>query len=32
MGHSDFETTQQYLNPDEALKRSAVNRLSLTPK
>ena len=32
MGHSDIETTQQYLNPDEALKRSAVNRLSLTQK
>ena len=30
MGHSDIETTQQYLNPDEALKRKAVNRLSLT--
>ena len=29
MGHSDIETTRQYLNPDEALKRSAVNRLSL---
>jgi integrase len=32
MGHSDIETTQQYLNPDEALKRKAVNRLSLTQK
>jgi hypothetical protein len=29
MGHSDIETTQQYLNPDEALKRKAVNRLPL---
>jgi integrase/recombinase XerD len=29
MGHSDIETTQQYLNPNEALKRNAVNRLSL---
>jgi len=29
MGHSDIETTQQYLNPDEALKRNAVNRLTL---
>jgi integrase len=32
MGHSDIETTQQYLNPDEALKRQAVSRLSLTKK
>lgn len=30
MGHSDLETTRQYLNPDEALKRKAVSRLSLT--
>ena len=30
MGHSDIETTRQYLDPDEALKRKAVNRLSLT--
>ena len=29
MGHSDIETTRQYLNPDEDLKRQAVNRLSL---
>ncbi len=29
MGHSDLDTTRQYLNPDEALKRRAVNRLSL---
>jgi integrase len=28
-GHSDIDTTRQYLNPDEALKRQAVNRLSL---
>jgi len=30
MGHSDIDTTRQYLNPDEALKRGAVNRLSVT--
>ena len=29
MGHSDLETTRQYLNPDDDLKRRAVNRLSL---
>jgi integrase len=29
LGHSDLETTRQYLNPDEELKRKAVNRLSL---
>lgn len=29
MGHSDLDTTRQYLDPDEKLKRSAVNRLSL---
>jgi len=29
MGHSDLETTRQYLNPDEDLKRKAVNRLRL---
>jgi len=29
MGHSDLETTRQYLNPDDTLKRAAVNRLSL---
>jgi len=29
MGHSDLETTRQYLNPDEDLKRKAVSRLSL---
>jgi integrase len=32
MGHSDIETTMQYLNPDETLKRQAVNRLSLKPR
>lgn len=32
MGHSDIDTTRQYLNPDEALKRAAVMRLSLKPK
>jgi len=30
MGHSDLDTTRQYLDPDEALKCKAVNRLSLT--
>ena len=30
MGHSDIETTRQYLNPDEDLKRQAVSRLSLS--
>lgn len=30
MGHSDLDTTRQYLDPDEQLKRSAVNKLSLT--
>lgn len=29
MGHSDLETTRQYLNPNEDLKRKAVNKLSL---
>jgi hypothetical protein len=29
MGHSDIETTMQYLDPDEGLKRKAVNCLSL---
>ena len=29
MGHSNLDTTRQYLDPDEKLKRSAVNRLSL---
>jgi integrase/recombinase XerD len=30
MGHSDLDTTRQYLNPDETLKRKAVRRLTLT--
>jgi integrase len=30
MGHSDLDTTRQYLDPDEKLKRSAVSKLSLT--
>jgi integrase len=30
MGHSDIETTRQYLDPDEKLKRQAANHLSLT--
>jgi integrase len=30
MGHSDLDTTRQYLDPDEKLKRDAVNKLSLT--
>jgi integrase len=30
MGHSDLDTTRQYLDPDESLKREAVNRLSLS--
>jgi integrase len=30
LGHSDSDTIRQYLNPDEDLKRQAVNRLSLT--
>jgi integrase len=29
LGHSDLETTQQYLNPDDSLKRKAVSKLSL---
>jgi integrase len=29
MGHSDIETTMQYLAPDDTLKRDAANRLSL---
>jgi hypothetical protein len=32
MGHSDIDTTRQYLDPDEALKRKAVNRLSIAQK
>jgi integrase/recombinase XerD len=30
MGHSDLDTTRQYLSPDDTLKRKAVNKLSLT--
>jgi integrase len=30
MGHSDLDTTKQYLDPDEKLKRSAVSKLSLS--
>jgi integrase len=29
MGHSDLDTTRQYLDPDEKLKRDAVSKLSL---
>jgi integrase len=29
MGHSDLDTTRQYLNPDDTLKRKAVRKLSL---
>jgi integrase/recombinase XerD len=29
MGHSDLDTTRQYLDPDEKLKRQAVNKLSI---
>ncbi len=29
MGHSDLDTTRQYLDPDEKLKRSAVSKLTL---
>lgn len=29
MAHSDIETTRQYLNPDEELKRGTVNRFVL---
>ncbi len=32
MGHSDLDTTRQYLDPDEELKRKAVGKLSLKPK
>ncbi len=31
LGHSDLDTTRQYLNPGEDLKRKAVNKLSLSP-
>jgi len=29
MGHSDLDTTRQYLNPDDTLKRAAVKKLTL---
>jgi hypothetical protein len=29
MGHSDLKTTEKYLNPEDGLKRKAVNRLPL---
>ena len=29
MGHSDLKTTEKYLNPEDSLKRKAVNRLTL---
>jgi len=29
MGHSDLKTTEKYLNPEDGLKRKAVNRLTL---
>jgi hypothetical protein len=29
MGHSDLDTTRQYLDPDEKLKRSAVSKLAI---
>jgi site-specific recombinase XerD len=32
LGHSDIETTRQYLDPREELKRKAANLLSLKPK
>jgi site-specific recombinase XerD len=32
MGNSNIETTRQYLDPAETLKRQAVMRLSLKPK
>jgi len=28
MGHSDLKTTEKYLNPEDGLKRKAVNRLT----
>ncbi len=30
LGHSDIDTTRQYLSPDKGLKRKAVDRLSST--
>jgi len=32
LGHSDIETTREYLSPDSGLARKAVNRLALVPK
>jgi integrase len=32
LGHSDLETTRQYLDPHESLKRKAANLLSLRAK
>lgn len=32
LGHRDIETTRQYLNPHDDLKRQAVSRLSLAPR
>jgi integrase/recombinase XerD len=29
LGHSDLETTRQYLDPDDSLKRRAVSKLTL---
>lgn len=29
LGHSDLDTTRKYLNPDDALKRQAISKLSL---
>src|SRR6185312_2538956 len=32
MGHSDLDTTRQYLDPDKKLKRDAVDRLTVGPQ
>lgn len=32
LGHSDIETTREYLSPDSELKRKAANQLSLSGK
>src|SRR6266542_1968378 len=32
LGHSDIETTREYLSPDDGLKRKAANQLSLKNK
>ena len=29
LGHSDIETTREYLSPDQGLKRKAANQLTL---